>query len=120
MRRITRILIIEDDRAIRALFRDVLGDEGYELVFVDRLEQAKDTAPDLVITDLVDVHPFRSGLARAWVARVKGRYPGTPIIVCTASEQATEEFDRLGAEALLIKPFNIEVLVESVARLAGR
>ena len=120
MRRVTRILIIEDDRAIRDLFREVLGDEGYELVFVDGLEQAKDTAPDLVITDLVDAHPFKGALARAWVARVKRRYPATPIIVCTAYEQATEEVDRLGADAVLIKPFNIEALVETVTRIAGR
>jgi CheY-like chemotaxis protein len=117
--RLARILIIEDDRAIRDLFRGVLGDEGYELVFVDGLEQMRETAPDLVITDLVDVHPYRAGSARAWVARVKGHYPATPVIVCTASEQATEELDRLGAEAVLPKPFNIEKLVETVVRLAG-
>lgn len=118
MRRVTRILIIEDDRAIRDLFLGVLGDEGYELVFVDSLEQAKDMPPDLVITDLVDVRPFKGDLARAWVARLKGRYPATPIIVCTAYAQATEEFDRLGADAVLVKPFNIELLVDTVERLA--
>lgn len=117
--RLARILVIEDDRAIRDLFRGVLGDEGYELVFVDRLEEAMDTAPDLVITDLMDVHPYKGGAARAWVTRVKGRYPVTPIIVCTAYEQATEELDRLGGEAVLVKPFNIDILVDTVTRLAG-
>jgi CheY-like chemotaxis protein len=114
-------LVIEDDRAIRDLFRQVLSDEGYELLFVEHLEDAAvDAAPDLVITDLVGLHRYESGLARASVRRVRQRYPATPIIVCTAYEQTMEESDRLGAAAVLRKPFTIAALVQTVARLAAR
>lgn len=120
VRHVTRILVIEDDRAVRDLFREVLVDEGHELVFVDRLEHAgSDAAPDLVITDLVGLRPYASGPARALVRRIQKRFPSTPIIVCTAYEQAIEESDRHGAAATLIKPFMIEELVETVARVAG-
>lgn len=118
MRHVTRILIIENDRAIRDLFREVLGDERYELLYVERLEHAKaDAAPDLVITDLVGLRPYASGPARVLVRRIQKRFPSVPIIVCTAYEQAVEESDRLGATALLIKPFAIEELVQTVARV---
>jgi len=118
---VTHILVIEDDRPIRDLFRDVLSDEGYDVVFVERLEHAAaDADPDLVITDLAGLHGYDSGLARALVHRVQERYPRTPIIVCTAHGQALDESDQLGAAAVLRKPFPIETLVDTLARLASR
>ncbi len=119
--RVTQILVIEDDRPIRDLFRDVLRDEGYEARFVEGLEEAAaDASPDLVITDLAGLHGYDRRLARALVDRVRQRFPATPIIVCTAHDQAMEETDRLGADAVLHKPFPIEALIETVARLAAR
>lgn len=121
VRRVTRILVIEDDRPIRELFRDVLSDEGYELLFAERLEDAAvDAHPDVVVADLAGIHVYESPLARALVRRIQERYPRAPIIVCTAHGQAMEESDRLGAAAVLHKPFPIERLVEAVARLASR
>ena len=119
--RVTQILVIEDDRDIRNLIRQVLGDEGYDLTFVDGLDRAPaDLAPDLVIMDLVGLRPYEGGLARASVRRVRLRYPTTPIIVCTAHEPALKELDRLGAAAVLPKPFNIEMLLQTVARLIAQ
>lgn len=120
VRCITHILVIEDDRPISDLLREVLSDEGYELVLVDGLDRVPaDTAPDLIITDLAGIHGYDSGLARALVRRVQQRFPEKPIIVCTAYGQAMEETDRLGASAVLHKPFPIEALIEVVARLAA-
>jgi len=39
------------------------------------------------------------------------------VIVCTAQELALKELDRLGAAAVLPKPFSIEMLVRTVAQL---
>ena len=112
-------MVIEDDVATRDLLRQVLGDEGYELLLVGRLEDAAaDAAPDLVITDLVGLDRYDSGRAHASVGRVRELYPTTPIIVCTGYEQAAEESDYLGAAAVLPKPFAIEALVQVVSRLA--
>ena len=98
----------------------MLSDEGYELHLVDRMENAEaDAAPDLVITDLVGLDRYESGRARASVRRVQERYPATSIVVCTGYEQAAEEPDRLGAAAVLRKPFTIEALTQVVARLAA-
>ena len=119
VRRITQILVIDDDGATRDLLRQVLGDEGHELLLVGRLEDAPaDAAPDLVITDLVGLDRYESGRARAEVRRVQERYPAAPIIVCTGYEQAATASDKLGAAAVLPKPFTIEALVQTVARLA--
>ena len=114
-------MVIEDDPDIQNLIRQVLSDEGYELAFVDGLDRAPvDAVPDVVITDLVGVRPYASGLARAWVRRVQDRYPGAPIVICTAHELALKELDQLGAAAVLPKPFAIDVLVQTVARLTAQ
>ena len=120
VQRVTQILVIEDDGATRDLLRQVLSDEGYELLLVDRLDNAAaDAAPDIVISDLVDLDRYERGRARSSVRRVQERYPATPVIVCTGYEQATEESDGLGAAAVLRKPFTIEALTQVVARLAA-
>lgn len=110
------ILVIDDDRAIGELIRDVLGDEGYDVSLVDDLESAAaDVNPDLVITDLVGLHHYDTDAARVVVARVSERYPGIPLIVCTGHEQALREASRLGAKAAVRKPFTLEALVKTVA-----
>ena len=89
-------------------------------MLVDRLESVTtEAAPELIITDLVGLGRYESGRARAWVRRVLERYPGTPIVVCTAYEQAADEADRLGAASVLRKPFTIEALLKTVARLVS-
>ena len=119
--RVTHILVIEDDRDIRNLIRQVLSDEGYQLTFVDGLDRAPlGLAPDVVITDLVGVRPYASELARAWIRRVQDRYPDAPVIVCTAHELALKELDRLGAAAVLPKPFAIDLLLQTVTRLTAQ
>lgn len=110
------ILVIDDDRAIGELIRDVLREEGYDVSLVDDLESAAaDVAPDLVITDLVGLHHYDTDAARAVLARVNERYPDIPLVVCTGHEQALREASRLGATAALRKPFALEALVKTVA-----
>ena len=114
--RVTQILVIDDDRAIGDLIRDVLSDEGHEIVLVEHLESAAaDLIPDLVITDLVGLHGYDTHVARAVLTRVHERYLDVPIIVCTGHEQALRESAQLGAAAVLRKPFTLEALVKIVA-----
>jgi DNA-binding NtrC family response regulator len=120
LRRVTHILVIDDDGATRDLLRQVLSDEGYELQLANRLEEAAaDSVPDLVIADLVGLDRYESARAHAAVRRVQERYPAAPIIVCTGHEEAVEESDKLGAAAVLRKPFTIEALIGTVKRLAA-
>jgi DNA-binding NtrC family response regulator len=119
--RVTQILVIDDDLATGDLIRDVLREEGHDVVFVERLESAiPDLAPDLVITDLVGLHHYDTALARLVLRRVHTRYPDAPIIVCTGHEQAMRESTRLGAAAVLRKPFTLEALVKIVTNAIAR
>jgi two-component system nitrogen regulation response regulator NtrX len=110
---VSQILVIDDDRAIGDLIRDVLRDEGHEIVLVEHFEDAPtDLRPDLVITDLVGLRHYDTALASLVLGRIHARFPEVPIIVCSGHEQALRESARLGAAGVLRKPFSLETLVK--------
>ena len=118
---VSQIMVIDDDHAIGELIRAVLRDEGHEIVLVDHLDDAAaDLTPVLVITDLVGLHHYDTALARLVLRRIQVRYPGVPIVVCTGHERALHESERLGAVAVVRKPFTLESLVRTVTQALAR
>lgn len=113
------ILIVEDDAAIRATLVEVLAGEGY------RVREASDGAealaavgaerPDLVVLDLhmpvMDGRTFVERLRAAEATRA------VPVVLMTGATLAAEPV--AGVSAVLVKPFRLEALVATVARLAG-
>jgi DNA-binding response OmpR family regulator len=114
-----KILIVEDDPAIRRVLDDALRLAGYETLvagtFAEGLEQAR--APiDLALLD----RALPGGDGLELLTRLRAARPALPAIVVTARGQ---ELDRLRGLALaddyVVKPFSIrEVLarVEAVLR----
>jgi CheY-like chemotaxis protein len=103
-----RILVIDDNRAVRALVCDLLGGLGYA---ADEGEDAGTGLArlarqryDLVITDLA--MPHMSG----WevVEVVRQRAPGTPILIISgfATQDDVARAQRLGIR-VLHKPFSV-------------
>jgi DNA-binding response OmpR family regulator len=116
-----RVLIADDDAAIRALLRMTLPDEGFEVVEArdgeHALELAREQVPDLVLLDWK--MPGRHG--SLVLDELKARHPKLPVIVITSEQQ---EYHRALAESLrvdafLTKPFSPIELLETVERLLG-
>lgn len=120
------ILLAEDDHALRQLVARVLRSDGFHVVeaangtsLLDHVGTAilhgrGDRPVDLVITDIR--MPGRSGLDV--VAGLREADWSTPILVVTAfgSPETRDEALRLGALALIDKPFDVFEL-RSLARL---
>jgi DNA-binding response OmpR family regulator len=116
----SRILVIDDDPALAELIRSVLADGGHAVTAAAALGPAAPTGHDLVITDLLG-GGYCLDEASGWVAEVRRRLPGVPVIVCTAHRDAADHAEALGADAVLTKPFDVEALLALVGRLtAGR
>src|SRR5262245_21038802 len=116
-----RILIIEDDPAIRRGLVDALGYAGYATSEAgdgrEGLAAALGPGCDLVLLDLV--LPGRDGLAI--LRDVRQARPGLPVIVLTArgSEDDRVRGLKVGADDYVVKPFSIKELtarIEAVLR----
>ena len=117
---VPKILLIEDDTAIAGGLRRVLGRSGYEVTILTRgdegLKQAGRDHFDVVLTDFK--LPGLSGLEL--VAQLHAAKPLLPVIVMTAhgSTETAIEATKLGAYDYILKPFDVEELLDLVNEAA--
>jgi CheY-like chemotaxis protein len=111
------ILIVDDESNIRFLFRGILEFAGYEVVDAPHgaaaLERAKQSRPDLVVTDLM--MPVMTGRELIKHLRADPETAEIPIIVISANPAAVA----LTVDAVLTKPISPHELVEAVRSLSG-
>ena len=118
-----KIMIIEDDPAIREELSLLLENEGYPVTvvtdFSDVPGQVLAAAPGLILLDLG--LPGRDGMALCLDIRKVSR---TPVIFVTSRDSASDELRALslGGDDYITKPYNIPVLlarIRAVLRRAG-
>lgn len=118
---VARIAVLDDDEVVAQLLRTVIAEGGdVPLVGHSLDELPSDASPDLVVTDLIPLTAYRSDLARSWIDTVRARFPAAPIVIVTAHADAASEPDALGAEDVVMKPFDVETLLEKIRRLLAR
>jgi DNA-binding NarL/FixJ family response regulator len=110
-------VVIARDVDERELLVELLDDIGLEAV-VETVIPSGVTEPSVVLTDLgARYDPTK---ARAAVSRLRERWPHAAVILLTSHRAATDETDRLGADALIQKPFDVDDLTDAVRRLIVR
>ena len=113
-----KILVVDDDNALREMVGIVLESEGFEVSFHDAgtgaLEAFKSQAPDLVLLDVM--LPGKDGIE---VCNEIRDVSGTPIIMLTAKTESEDVVRGLeaGADDYVVKPFDPTVLL---ARIRAR
>ncbi len=115
-----KVLLVEDDRALREALADTLLLAGHDYRAVGSAEEALDAVEQesfsLVVSDVnmpgMDGHQLL-GLLRA-------RQPQLPVLLMTAHGAVERAVDamRQGAADYLVKPFEPKALIELVARHA--
>jgi len=112
-----RVLIIDDDDAVRSSIQRVLEGAGYATALAADGEQAIiQFVPDQVELVLLDLNlPFRHG----WdvFERLTTRYPVVPIIVITGLSDQYHTALAAGASALMEKPVDAAALLQTMEAL---
>lgn len=120
----TRILVIDDEPINHQLVARALEPLHFELHFSengrDGLSQARNLAPDLIITDVM--MPDITGYEVARLLRREPRFAATPILVLTAQSGLQDKLKSFeaGADDHLTKPFDAAELNVRVMALLRR
>jgi two-component system response regulator MprA len=116
------ILVVDDDRPLAASIRRALAYEGYRVTLAEdgaaALRSARDSAPDLVILDVM--MPGIDGIDVC--RRLRAGSAALPIMMLTARDSIGDRVTGLdsGADDYLVKPFAYDELVARVKALLRR
>ena len=117
-----RILVVDDDRAVRQSLRRSLIFNGYEVNVAsdgaEALERVERQHPDLVLMDVM--MPRMGGLEACQQLRAQGY--DLRVLLLTAHDGVTAREDGIaaGADDYLPKPFGLDELLGRIRALLGR
>jgi len=117
-----RILVVEDDQAIREILRIALTDECYDVMVApngnEALELLQGWTPHLIILDMM--MPLMDGVTFRRRQRELNLAPEARLIVLSASRTAIPQSLELGADLSVAKPFELDELLDVVSRTLER
>jgi DNA-binding response OmpR family regulator len=117
-----RILIVEDEEAVRELEKFILEQHGYEVMEardgLEGLTKAEFRRPDLILLDLM--MPDVSGGRMFDEMKDHPVTAGIPIVVVTGKPDAHQLFDEeIGADNVIMKPFEADTLIGRIEHHIG-
>lgn len=117
-----RVLVVEDDSAIRQGIVDALKFAGYDVLQAgngnDGLAQGLRATIDLLMLDLILPGPSGFDILKA----VREARPTLPVIILTARGEEADRVQglRLGADDYVVKPFSVRELLARVEAVLRR
>ncbi|HEV3056387.1 MAG TPA: response regulator transcription factor [Solirubrobacteraceae bacterium] len=117
-----RLLVVDDDRALRDVLRRALSLSGYEIRVAETgseaLAEVNGGVPDAVVLDVG--LPDIDGLEVCRLLRREGNR--VPVLMLTARDAVSDRIDGLdaGADDYLVKPFDIDELKARLRALLRR
>lgn len=108
------ILIVDDDRVIRFLYREELTYEGYNVITTDDcrnlFELIDDKNPDLVVLEVV-IGKY-NGLDL--LQKIRNTYYDLPVILCTAYSNYKNDLRSIAADYYVLKSSDLSELKQKI------
>lgn len=115
-RKISKVLIIDDDADITAMMRLILRSEGFDVEVTTRSEdifqKARTYQPDVILLDV-----FLTGYDGRHICKQFKFHPETkyiPIIMVSGHESVSDTIEEFGADDFVLKPFKLETLLSKI------
>ena len=116
-----RVLEVEDDPDIREMVSKLLLSEGYKVVSAEHGQDALEKMeggfrPDVILLDLM--MPVLNGFDVLRVMHRTPRWSSIPVVIVSANQG--HGLVDLGTAAIIRKPFDLNVLLNTLRRLLSR
>jgi DNA-binding response OmpR family regulator len=114
------VMIVEDDREIRISLKDILEDEGYNVLSASNGQEAlemlytADSLPCFIILDLM--MPVLDGIGFRKVQAINSQLSMIPTAIVSADGQLTKKAELAGVNDFIKKPINLDELFALVKK----
>ncbi len=115
------VLLVDDSRTSRRILRGVLEQGGFEVIGEatngeEGYLKYKELTPDIVTMDIT--MPVMDGIES--LTLIKKANPDSKVVMITAAGQKEKMVDALkrGADEFITKPFDADVVLETLNRIA--
>ena len=116
-----RVLVVDDEALIRETLEAALEDEGYVVRSAPNGEEALRVLavwrPDVILLDLM--MPVLDGWAFRDAQRDRVDLAAIPVIILSGARNVRASAQQLNADAAIAKPFELDEVLSTVARLAA-
>lgn len=118
-----RVCIVDDNKELTNLLKDYINSQkGMEIIGVayngqDCLQMVDRLKPDVLLLDII--MPHLDGLAVLERLREKEYMPKIIMLTAFGQEDVTKKAVELGASYFVLKPFDMERLVEQIRNVCG-
>jgi DNA-binding response OmpR family regulator len=113
----TKLLVVDDEKNLRALYQSELGQEGYEVIVAhdgkEALSMIEQEKPDLIVLDIR--MPGIDGLET--MARILAKDNRLPVILNSAYSAYRESFLSWSADAYVIKSSDLTELKAKIRQV---
>jgi two-component system response regulator (stage 0 sporulation protein F) len=112
------VLIVDDEENIRALYKEELADEGYDVILAsngyEALEVLNSRKPDAIILDIK--MPGMDGVTLLKLIKER-KDDDIPVIICSAYEEYKQDFSLWASEEYIVKSSDLTKMKSALHRI---
>jgi DNA-binding response OmpR family regulator len=118
-----KVLLVDDEPGIVMVISARLAAQGYEVLTAkdgqEGLDLARKESPDIILLDLM--LPKLDGYKVCRILKFDKAFESIPIVIFSARGADADKklAEQVGADAYMVKPFDINLFTQTVQRLLG-
>lgn len=105
-----KVLVVEDEAAVRDVLKDILGAAGYEVITIPTGKGAPELAervtPDAILLDVILPDVDGIEICKRLKARASTKF--IPVVIISGFNVDRSQALNAGAEDIILKPFNMD------------